>query len=237
MLEQNETIKLLRQAKSGDEKSKEILIVENLPLVKSIVKRFRGRLDYDDLMQLGIVGFLKAMSNFDENFGVKFSTYAVPMILGEIKRYLRDDGTVKVSRWAKVLTVQIKRYIEECQNSDKEAPTVDELAEKFECDSSDIVFALNTDRYVLSLSDTLEDDGLPLYDKIVGAVSPEMKIDEMMLKDFVSELSERDRKIIILRYFRDETQSEVALKLGVSQVQVSRLEKKILKSLREKIEY
>ncbi len=237
MLEHNETVKLLRLAKQGDENAKECLIKENLPLIKSIVKRFRGRLEYEDLMQLGAMGFTKAMLNFNEDYNVRFSTYAVPMITGEIKRYLRDDGTIKVSRYAKTLAHKITKYIEEKQKDKEYEPTVDELANEFECDPSDIVYAMDSAKFVLSLSETAgEDDDTTLGDKITGDISPEEKLDVMMLKDCISALPEKERKVIILRYFRDKTQSEVATELGVSQVQVSRLENKILNKLRGDIE-
>lgn len=224
-------------AKAGDESAKERLISENIPLIKSIVKRFKGRLEYDDLMQLGAMGFVKAMSNFDEAYGVRFSTYAVPMISGEIKRFLRDDGAIKVSRWAKTLATKISRFIDEELKSGRPEPGVDELAKHFDTDAQDIIFALDTTHYLISLSDTAgDDDGTPLGDRIQGDGSPDENLDEFMLKEMIASLPEREKKIIILRYFRDKTQSEVARELGVSQVQVSRLEAKILKQFKEKIE-
>ncbi len=232
MFSHEETLKLIALAKEGDENAKESLITENLPLIKSIVKRFRNRLEYDDLMQLGAMGFTKAMLGFDESFGVRFSTYAVPMITGEIKRFLRDDGAVKVSRWAKSLAQKIAAYTDFKLKNGESEPTVDDLAKEFYCDSADIVFALDTSRGVLSLSGSTDDDETPLGDRIIGDDTPENKIDEIMLRDLIKSLPERERKIIILRYFRDKTQSEVASELGVSQVQVSRLEGKILTKLR-----
>ena len=159
MLSVEETGALISSAQSGDEAAKERLIKENLPLVKSIVRRFKGRLEYDDLMQLGAVGFLKAVMGFDASYGVRFSTYAVPMIAGEIKRFLRDDGAVKVSRWAKTLSAKIAAYLDEVAKGGGAQPTVDELAEKFGCERCDIVFALDTSRFVVSLSDDSGEDG------------------------------------------------------------------------------
>lgn len=234
MLSHEETLGLIVRAQNGEEEAKEKLIAENLPLIKSIVKRFKGRHEYDDLMQLGAMGFLKAVANFDASFGVRFSTYAVPMITGEIKRFLRDDGAVKVSRWAKTLAQKIAAYTDEALKNNMPEPTVDELAEKFGCEAGDVVFALDTGRFVMSLNETGDDDGTPLGDRIVGAEAPEEDIDGLMLRDSIKNLPERERKIIILRYFRDKTQSEVAAELGVSQVQVSRLENKILRKIREK---
>jgi RNA polymerase sporulation-specific sigma factor len=236
MLSHEETLALISEAQGGNNDAKEKLITENLPLIKSIVKRFRGRLEYDDLMQLGSIGFVKAMKGFDEGFGVRFSTYAVPMITGEIKRFLRDDGAIKVSRWAKALSQKIHAYTDERNKQNLPDASIEELAEHFGVEPAEIVFALDTGRYVLSLSDTQEEDGTPLGDKLVGANAPDDDIDKLQLKSTIEDLPEREKKIIILRYFRDKTQSEVAAELGVSQVQISRLENKILQKLREEIE-
>ena len=236
MLSHEDTLQLLKHAQDGDDEAKETLIVENIPLIKSIVKRFKGRLEYDDLMQLGSMGFVKAILNFKEEYGVRFSTYAVPLISGEIKRFLRDDGSVKVSRWAKMLSSKIAKYVDEKQKLGENEPTIDELAEKFECDKQDIVFAMETSQFLLSLSDSLDDDGSPLEDRIAGGKSPDDNLDALMLKDSISALPEREKKIIILRYFRDQTQCEVAKELGISQVQVSRIETKIIQKLKSNIE-
>lgn len=233
MLGHEETLALIKRAQAGEENAKERLVEENLPLVRSVVKRFKGRLEYDDLMQLGAMGFLKAVAGFDEGFGVRFSTYAVPMIMGEIKRFLRDDGAVKVSRWAKTLAGRIAAYTDERLKNNLPEPTVEELAEKFGCEAGDVVFALDTGRFVVSLNEAGEEDGTPLGDRLVGAEAPEEDIDGLMLRDNIKNLPDRERKLIILRYFRDKTQSEVAAELGVSQVQVSRLENKILSKMRE----
>ena len=233
MLGHEETLALIKRAQAGEEDAKERLVEENLPLVRSVVKRFKGRLEYDDLMQLGAMGFLKAVAGFDEGFGVRFSTYAVPMIMGEIKRFLRDDGAVKVSRWAKTLAGRIAAYTDERLKNNLSEPTVEELAEKFGCEAGDVVFALDTGRFVVSLNEAGEEDGTPLGDRLVGAEAPEEDIDGLMLRDNIKNLPDRERKLIILRYFRDKTQSEVAAELGVSQVQVSRLENKILSKMRE----
>ncbi len=234
MLSHEETLELLKQAQQGDDGAKDKLIQQNMPLIKSIVKRFKGRLEYDDLMQLGAMGFSKAMMGFDESFGVRFSTYAVPMIIGEIKRFLRDDGAVKVSRYAKTLAHKIAIYTDQQEKSGQPSPTVEELSKIFECSQEDVVFALDSSKMVLSLSESLdEDDDLTLGDKIADKVTPENSLDKLIIKDAVTKLPERERKIIILRYFRDKTQSEVAAELGVSQVQVSRLESKILNKIKE----
>lgn len=234
MLNHEETLALIKQAQTGDDNAKEKLIQENMPLIKSIVKRFKGRLEYDDLMQLGAMGFTKAMMGFDEKFGVRFSTYAVPMITGEIKRFLRDDGVIKVSRYSKILAYKISAYIDQIEKSGAPSPTVDELAKTFDCDLGDIVLALDSSRMVLSLNETLdEDEDLTLGDKIADKNTPENDLNKLIIKDAVQNLPERERKIIYLRYFRDKTQSDVATELGVSQVQVSRLENKILAKIKD----
>ena len=235
MLDHDTTIALIKRAQSGDDGAKEELVKENIPLVKSVVKRFKGRGEYDDLMQLGAIGFIKAIQNFDETYGVRFSTYAVPMISGEIKRFLRDDGAVKVSRWAKTLAQKINVFIDEKLKSGEKEPTVDEIAQNFGVEAEQVVFAMDTGHYLLSLSSTVGDDDVMLEDKIVGDRSPDEDLDKIMLKDCIEDLPEREKKVIILRYFRDKTQSEIAAELGVSQVQVSRIECKVLQKLKEKL--
>ena len=234
MLSHEDTLALIKQAQSGDNNAKEKLIQENMPLIKSIVKRFKGRLEYDDLMQLGAMGFTKAMMGFDEKFSVRFSTYAVPMITGEIKRFLRDDGAIKISRYSKILAYKISAYIQELEKSGTPSPTIDELAKIFGCEEGDIVLALDASRMILSLNETIDDDEeLTLGDKIADKNTPENDLNRLIIRDAVASLPERERKIIYLRYFRDKTQSDVAAELGVSQVQVSRLENKILTKIKD----
>ena len=143
MLDHQTTLELLKNAQAGDDGAKEKLIEENIPLIKSIVKRFKGRLEYDDLMQLGAMGFVKAMQNFDVEYGVRFSTYAVPMISGEIKRFLRDDGAIKVSRWTKTLAQKITEYIDEKLKNGESEPTVEQLAKAFDVEAQEIVYAMD----------------------------------------------------------------------------------------------
>lgn len=239
MLSPTETLRLLRLAKGGDEKAKETLIVENTSLIKCIVRRFIGRgVEYDDLFQLGAIGLIKAINNFDENFDVRFSTYAVPMIIGEIKRFLRDDGSVKVSRLIKSLSVKINRYTEELRKENKPSPTIEELAEKFGFDKEDIVLAIGATNKPISIyeSGNEDDDGsIMLVDKLSAPDREDEFIEKIMLKKLISELSERERKIIVMRYYGDRTQSEIAKELGVSQVQVSRLETKIVEKLKSRM--
>lgn len=236
MLEHEATLELITLAQQGDNDAKEKLITENIPLIKSIVKRFKGRLEYDDLMQLGSIGFIKAIQNFDVEFGVRFSTYAVPMISGEIKRFLRDDGSIKVSRRLKTLSGRIAMYIEQIQNDGKSEPTIEELASHFEVETQEIVFAMDAQHYILSLSSTAQDDDTELADRIADEQTPEGDLDKLMLKELIEKLPLREKKVIVLRYFRDKTQSEIAKELGVSQVQVSRIECKVLKQLKEKMD-
>ncbi len=236
MLNQQQTIEYIRQAKKGDEIAKEVLLSHNVNLIKSIVKRFLGKgVEYDDLYQLGCLGFIKAINNFDEKYDVMFSTYAVPMIMGEIKRFMRDDGAIKVSRAIKVLAVKINRYVEEFRVKNDYSPTVEELAEHFNIEKEDVVFALDSSKYPLSLNSVDTDDedkNIELIDRLPANEDPDEMIDKLMLKTMIERLPERERKIIILRYFRDKTQSEIACELGVSQVQVSRLENKIIEKLK-----
>lgn len=233
MLDHQTTLELLKNAQAGDDGAKERLIEENIPLIKSIVKRFKGRLEYDDLMQLGAMGFVKAMQNFDVEYGVRFSTYAVPMISGEIKRFLRDDGAIKVSRWTKTLAQKITAYIDEKLKDGESEPTVEQLAKAFDVEAQEIVYAMDAQHYLLSLSATVGDDDLELGDKIATDECEDENIDKLLLKDLIADLPQREKKVIILRYFRDKTQSEIAKELGVSQVQVSRIENKVLQKLKD----
>ncbi len=233
MLDHQTTLELLKNAQAGDDGAKEKLIEENIPLIKSIVKRFKGRLEYDDLIQLGAMGFVKAMQNFDVEYGVRFSTYAVPMISGEIKRFLRDDGAIKVSRWTKTLAQKITAYIDEKLKNGESEPTVEQLAKAFDVEAQEIVYAMDAQHYLLSLSATVGDDDLELGDKIATDECEDENIDKLLLKDLIADLPQREKKVIILRYFRDKTQSEIAQELGVSQVQVSRIENKVLQKLKD----
>ena len=232
MTDSNTTLLLVKKAQSGDMEAKETLINQNYPLVKSVIKRYIGKgVEYDDLFQLGCVGFVKAINNFDSKFGVQFSTYAVPMIAGEVKRFLRDDGVIKVSRAIKSQFVEINAFIRSCVTP----PTISEIAQKFNIDEHEVVFILDSNKYPVSLSspvDGLEGESVSLQDRIADSKDEDV-FDHMVLKNLISKLSPRERKIIIMRYYKDKTQSEIASILGVSQVQVSRIENKILSSLRK----
>lgn len=234
MFDVEKTSDLIQKSKDGDKDALDALIVENTPLVKSVVRRYYGKnVEYDDLMQLGSMGLLKAIKYFDENFNVRFSTYAVPMIAGEIKRFIRDDGAVKVSRALKLLAFNIGKFKDDFSKTNNREPTIDEISKEFNVDKEEVVFALDSTRYPLSLNDTQGDDeGAPLIDKIGENTSNDLD-DKIILKGVIKDLPEREKKIIILRYYRDKTQSEVAGIMGVSQVQISRIENKILSKIKE----
>ena len=237
MLDHEETMRLISLAQQGDEAAKSTLLSENMPLIKSIIRRYRSTvIEYDDLIQLGSLGLYKAMMNFNPAFNVRFSTYAVPMISGEIKRQIRDDGPVKVSRSTKTLALLINKYTDEYRGEKGKEPTIDEIAEHFKIDPYEVVFTMDSTHMPVSLYEKYDDDsGSYLIDNIRTVDKTEELIDHIMLKELIEKLDERDKKIILLRYYRDKTQSEVAEILGVSQVQVSRLESKILSFLKEKL--
>ncbi len=225
------TLELIRKAQSGDMEAKNTLINQNYPLVKSVIKRYTQKgVEYEDLFQLGCVGFVKAINNFNPKFNVQFSTYAVPMIAGEVKRFLRDDGVVKVSRAIKSQFHQIKSYINSCV----ESPSISEIAKHFHLDEAEVVFIMDSNKYPVSLSTPIEatDEGTTLQE-VIADCKDEKKFDHMVLKSLIQSLSPRERQIIIMRYYKDKTQSEIAQSLGVSQVQVSRIENKVLTQLKK----
>lgn len=237
MLEHSQTMLLVKKAQNGDEYAKNVLLEHNSPLIKSIVKRYIGKgVEYDDLYQLGCVGFLKAINNFDYNYDVKFSTYAVPMIAGEIKRFLRDDGSIKVSRAIKGLAYQIQKYIDANKENNSKI-TIEAIAQQFNMSVADVVFALESSKMPISMNEKIDNDSAnspSIMDKLVQSDTTEERIDKIVLKELIDQLPTKDKKIIILRYFRDKTQSEVAKLLNVSQVQVSRLENRILQKMKSK---
>ncbi len=237
MLEHEETMRLITLAKEGDNESKTILIKENTPLIKSIVNRYKNKsVEYEDLIQLGSIGLLKAIQNFDMKFNVKFSTYAVPMIAGEIKRFMRDDGSIKVSRALKSLNLQITAYVDEYKNTKGGEPQIEEIAKKFNVEPQEVVLALDSSKYPLSIYENADDEtGNELLNKIASKETTEDLVNRIVLKDVILSLPDRERKIIIMRYFRDKTQSELAGEFGISQVQISRIESKVLKLLRKSL--
>ncbi len=232
---------LLALAKSGDADAMNELIEMNLPLVSSISKKFLNRgYEYEDIFQIGSIGLIKAINNFDLTYNVKFSTYAVPMIIGEIKRFLRDDGMIKVSRNVKSLARKVNFYKEILTKKLKRSPTIDELADYADVDKEEILFAIESSNSLQYLYDTIhQDDGAPvlLIDKLSEkGVDDGNIIERIALKEALQSLDSKARQIIVLRYFKDKTQVQVAKMLGISQVQVSRIEKKVLIQMRKKLE-
>lgn len=235
----NQTNELIIRSKNGDEEATNALVCGNFPLIKSIVKGYLNKgVEYDDLYQIGCVGFLKAIKNFDPKFDVKFSTYAVPMISGEIKRFLRDDGMVKVSRSIKTLAIKLKSYIEKQKNITGNTPTIEELKNEFKVDKEDIVVALDSCQQTISLNAKIDEDdpnSQNVIDKIAFFDKNDEMLDKLILKNEILNLPEKEKKIILLRYFRGKTQGEVAELLDVSQVQVSRIESRIIEQLKKKL--
>ncbi|MBR7100299.1 MAG: sigma-70 family RNA polymerase sigma factor [Clostridia bacterium] len=236
MLDEQTTLQYLRLAKQGDKRAKEVLLVENTSLLKCIVKRYLKKgVEYDDLMQLASIGFLKALNGFNEEFGVRLSTYAVPMIAGEIKRFMRDDGAIKVSRALKRTAKDINAFIENYSISHGEQPKLKTVAEFFEMSEADVVFALDSCKMPLSIhehSEYKDEKTQELIDRLPVKDTQEEMIEHLQLHTAIESLPERERKIIVLRYFRDMTQSEVAKQIGVSLVQISRIEMKIMKDFK-----
>lgn len=241
LLSHEETLRLIELVQNGDNEAKEILIESNLGLVRSIVTKFLNiGYERDDLFQLGSIGLIKAIYKFDPTFNVKFSTYAVPMILGEIKRYLRDDGMIKVSRSLKQIAIKAKTQTEILTKILGREPTIEELAKRIGVEKEDLVMALESNFSVEYLHGVIhEEEGSPicLIDKISlkGESEEEKVIDNLLLKEVLGKLDKRERQIIMLRYFEDKTQSEIGDILNISQVQVSRIEKKVLLKLKSYI--
>lgn len=236
----NDSMELLKKVKQGDSKAKDDLVSLNLGLVWTIVKRFNNRgYELEDLFQIGSIGLLKAIDKFDFSYNVKFSTYAVPMIMGEIRRFLRDDRPVKVSRSLKELSAKAHKARETLIKTLDREPTVNELSEEINISPEELVMAMESTQAPVSLNDVaFQDDGSPIYyiDQIdADEINQNQWLDRIALKEALSKLNKEERQIIILRYFKDKTQMEVAATLGITQVQVSRMEKKILNKIRELI--
>ncbi|MFJ5621189.1 RNA polymerase sporulation sigma factor SigF [Peribacillus loiseleuriae] len=235
-LKDDELRSLIRRSQSGDQEARDKIVNSNLRLVWSVVQRFLNRgYEPDDLYQIGCIGLLKSVDKFDLSFEVKFSTYAVPMIIGEIQRFIRDDGTVKVSRSLKEMAHKVRRAREELSKTYGRVPTLAELAEYLELTPEEIVLAQEASRSPSSIHETVyENDGDPitLLDQIADTNETKW-FDKIALKEAIHGLDERERLIVYLRYYKDQTQSEVAVRLGISQVQVSRLEKKILQQMKD----
>ncbi|MCD2345345.1 RNA polymerase sporulation sigma factor SigF [Clostridium guangxiense] len=232
--------KLIKYAKEGSKEALDKLIKNNLPLVSAISRKFLNRgYEYDDIFQIGCMGLVKAVNNFESKYNVKFSTYAVPMIMGEIKRFLRDDGLIKVSRSVKNTARKLHYDREKLVKKLNREPTIEELSEFSGINTEEIVFATESTVNTQYLYDVVhQDDGSPvlLIDKISKTVDEDTEvIDKIVLKEAINNLDPKSRQIIILRYFKDKTQIQVAKMLGISQVQVSRIEKRVLKLMKEKL--
>ena len=236
----DETMRLIEMAHEGDKEARDRLVTENMGLIWSIVRRFTGRgYDPEDLFQIGSIGLMKAIDKFDMSFEVKFSTYAVPMITGEIKRFLRDDGMIKVSRSIKEMGTRVKCVREALNFTLGREPTIEEIAGEIGASKEEVAASIEAGAEVESLYRTVnknDENSILLIDKIEEENSAQEELlNRMVLRELLTELSDRDREIIVRRYYYNETQSQIATRLGISQVQVSRLEKKILKQMREKI--
>ncbi|MGI6175553.1 MAG: SigB/SigF/SigG family RNA polymerase sigma factor [Christensenellales bacterium] len=237
LLSHEETIALLRKAQDGDDEAQETLVKHNAGLVRSLSMRFINRgIDYEEIYQIGCIGLIKAIRNYDEQYNVRFSTYAVPLITGEIKRFLRDDGMIKISRITKETSRKIMGAAEELRTALNREPSIQEICEKTGLCAEDIVYAMEATQPVVSLFEPVYDEGgskVLLMDHVPD-VSDEPDLDSLiLLKQMIVALPPRERQLIIMRYFKDMTQTQIAKRMGISQVQVSRLENKILKKLRE----
>lgn len=235
-----DTMEYIRRAHQGDKEARDALVTENMGLIWSIVRRFAGRgYEMEDLFQIGSIGLIKAIDKFDLTMDVKLSTYAVPMITGEIRRFLRDDGMIKVSRPLKELAMKTGAAREKLEFSLGREPTIEELAKEVGASREEVAASLEAGAEVESIYRPMsrEDEGSGcLIDKIAESSSENEKLlNRMVLKELLRGLKEEEQQIIIKRYFENKTQTVIANDLGISQVQVSRLEKKILRQLREKL--
>ena len=227
---------LLQRVRDGDEEAREAMVQGNLRLVLSVIQRFNNREYVDDLFQVGCIGLMKAIDNFDLSQNVKFSTYAVPMIIGEIRRYLRDNNPIRVSRSLRDIAYKALQVRDNLANKYSKEPTIGQIAEELQIPREEIVFALDAIQDPISLFEPIyHDGGDPIF--VLDQISDDKNVDgnwleEVSIKEGMSKLSERERSILTMRYFEGRTQMEVAEEIGISQAQVSRLEKAALKHLR-----
>lgn len=234
------TLALIGRSHQGDKEARDTLFKENTGLIYSVAKRFLGRgVEMEDLFQIGSIGLLKAVDHFDPSYEVRFSTYAVPMIVGEIKRFLRDDGILKVSRSLKENCGRIYQAKEKLEKELGREPGLDEIVAEVELSLEEVILALESTAEVESLHKTIyQGDGndISLMDRLPEKENgQEQALDRIFLDEMLQSLDARERQLIGMRYFQNRTQTEIAAELGVSQVQVSRMEKRILKKLKEKI--
>ena len=234
------TLSLIQLAHQGDKEARDTLIKENMGLVYAGARRFLGRgIEQEDLFQIGSIGLIKAVDKFDPSFEVRFSTYAVPMITGEIKRFLRDDGMIKVSRTLKETAGKAYMAREELERKLGREPTLTEIAAALQADREELVLAMESGAEVESLQQTIfQGDGssICLEDKLEsGRDQQEEMMNRLLLEEMLSQLPAKERTLLYQRFFQERTQTEIARELGLSQVQVSRMEKRILKELRKKL--
>ncbi|MGM8366696.1 RNA polymerase sporulation sigma factor SigF [Virgibacillus sp. W0181] len=234
----NEQVKeYILKSQQGDRQARDLLVEKNVRLVWSVVQRFINRgYDPEDLFQIGSIGLIKSIDKFDLSYDVRFSTYAVPMIIGEIQRFIRDDGSLKVSRTIKETANKIRIKKDELTKQLGRSPTVYEVADALDLTAEEVSHAQEASKSPHSIHETVfENDGDPitLLDQI--ADKDGSWFDKLTLEEAIRDLSERERLIVYLRYYKDKTQSEVAERLGISQVQVSRLEKKILHDMKSRM--
>lgn len=236
ILKEEEKMELLKKARKGDKKAREELINCNLRLVLSVIQRFQNRGEtMDDLFQVGVIGLIKAIDNFNMDLDVKFSTYAVPMCIGEIRRFLRDDNSVRVSRSMRDTAYKAMQIKENLINKNQKEPTVEEIAKELGVSKSEVVLALEAIVEPVSLYEPVYSDGgdtIYVMDQVGDSNCDTDWIDEIMIKDEINNLDDRERNILYLRFMQGKTQMEVAKEVGISQAQVSRLEKNALKRIK-----
>jgi len=238
-LKEKQKEELLKRVKQGDEKAREELVNGNLRLVLSVVQKFTNRGEnLDDLFQVGCIGLIKSIDNFDINQNVRFSTYAVPMIIGEIRRYLRDNNTIRVSRSMRDTAYRAMQVKEKLINRNLKEPTLEEIAKEMECDREEVVLALESIAEPVSLYEPVYSDGgdtIYVMDQVGDNCDDKSWLDEISIKEAMKKLNDREKKIISLRFFVGKTQTEVAEEIGISQAQVSRLEKGALDRIKKYI--
>ncbi len=237
VLKESEKIELLKKARKGDMKARDELIKGNLRLVLSVIQRFQNRGEsMDDLFQVGVIGLIKAIDNFNLDLQVKFSTYAVPMCIGEIRRYLRDDSPIRVSRSMKDTAYKAMQVKEELINKNKQEPSIEEIAKALNMKKSEVVLALEAIVDPISLYEPVYNDGgdtIYVMDQVGDSNTDGDWIDEIMIKDEIKSLDPREKNILYLRFMQGKTQMEVAKEVGISQAQVSRLEKNALRRIKD----
>ena len=239
VMPQNELMDLIKESQKGNLEARDLIVEGNLKLVLSVIKRFNNRGEnLDDLFQVGAMGLIKAIDNFDFSHGVKFSTYAVPMIIGEIRRYLRDNSKIRISRSLKDIAYKAMQSKEEYLNQNHKEPSIEEISKKLDVDMIDVIMALEAIQDPISIYTPIFNNGsdeIYLIDQISDNVNPEEeRLNKMIIEEGISKLNKRLRNIIYDRYYNGKTQMEIASDLGISQAQVSRLEKTALKIIFDK---